>query len=378
MASRPKDRRDTILRTAAGLFAERGYSSVSVDDIGGAVGVSGPAIYHHFRGKRGLLRELMLETAVGHAEVVEGAAAEEGATLESILAAAARLVLAEREQTAAYLRERDAGHELDADVLAAETRLTEGWKRATARFVPDVGGRAALLRRTAAFAVMTAGARDAHGLRGQALEEALVRATAAVLRCPARTDGGGPPTRWAPTVTRREEILASALALFRDRGVGAVTMTDIGAAVGLTGPTVYHYFASKAEIVGAAFGQAAEHLAAATSVALRQAIDPEDALERLVRGYVGVAVRDVDLVVVTAREHDVLHGSHRALMRRRHAEDAGRWDEVLRRCRPELAVDLSGLLVSGAFTAVVAGAPFVTMGGPDDDLIAVVLALLKS
>lgn len=49
------DRRQQILDTAAVLFAERGFHGVSVHDIGAACGISGPALYKHFRGKDELL-----------------------------------------------------------------------------------------------------------------------------------------------------------------------------------------------------------------------------------------------------------------------------------------------------------------------------------
>jgi AcrR family transcriptional regulator len=58
---RPRpSRRDELLTVAADLFAERGFAKVTVDDIGNAVGVSGPALYHHFDGKESLLGEMLV------------------------------------------------------------------------------------------------------------------------------------------------------------------------------------------------------------------------------------------------------------------------------------------------------------------------------
>lgn len=37
------------------LFTARGYHGVSMDDIGTAAGVTGPALYHHFAGKEAML-----------------------------------------------------------------------------------------------------------------------------------------------------------------------------------------------------------------------------------------------------------------------------------------------------------------------------------
>lgn len=65
-----------LLREAARLFAERGYSAVSLDEIGGAVGVSGPAVYRHVSGKQALLGAILVRVSEylvsgGH-EVAQG------------------------------------------------------------------------------------------------------------------------------------------------------------------------------------------------------------------------------------------------------------------------------------------------------------------
>lgn len=51
-------RTDEILAVATQLFYERGYGQVSVDEIGVAAGLSGPAIYRYFPGKAQLLAAL--------------------------------------------------------------------------------------------------------------------------------------------------------------------------------------------------------------------------------------------------------------------------------------------------------------------------------
>ncbi|PRX70397.1 TetR family transcriptional regulator [Nonomuraea fuscirosea] len=56
-----RNRRGEILEAAARLFAARGFHGVSIEDIGGAVGVSGPALYRHFDGKDALLSEMLLD-----------------------------------------------------------------------------------------------------------------------------------------------------------------------------------------------------------------------------------------------------------------------------------------------------------------------------
>ncbi|GAA2469600.1 hypothetical protein GCM10010406_01250 [Streptomyces thermolineatus] len=53
-------RREQILREAARLFADRGFHGVGVDEIGAAVGISGPGLYRHFAGKDAMLAELLV------------------------------------------------------------------------------------------------------------------------------------------------------------------------------------------------------------------------------------------------------------------------------------------------------------------------------
>ncbi|HVW42629.1 MAG TPA: TetR/AcrR family transcriptional regulator [Amycolatopsis sp.] len=56
-------RKDHILAVAAQLFAERGYNNVGMDDLGAAIGVTGPALYYYFKGKAQLLTELLLPSS---------------------------------------------------------------------------------------------------------------------------------------------------------------------------------------------------------------------------------------------------------------------------------------------------------------------------
>src|ERR1700712_5338494 len=56
-AGRPS-RREQILQAAAQLFAERGSRAVGMDDVGAAVGVTGPAIYRHFASKDAMLAQM--------------------------------------------------------------------------------------------------------------------------------------------------------------------------------------------------------------------------------------------------------------------------------------------------------------------------------
>lgn len=51
--------RQRIVLAALELFSERGYDGVGVDQIADAVGIKGPSLYNHFRGKEEILNTLI-------------------------------------------------------------------------------------------------------------------------------------------------------------------------------------------------------------------------------------------------------------------------------------------------------------------------------
>ncbi|WP_072805927.1 TetR/AcrR family transcriptional regulator [Rhodococcoides yunnanense] len=55
------ERRSELLAAAATLFADRGFAGVRLEDLGAAVGISGPAVYRHFPNKEAVLVELLVD-----------------------------------------------------------------------------------------------------------------------------------------------------------------------------------------------------------------------------------------------------------------------------------------------------------------------------
>ena len=73
-----QDTRDRIFRTAAELFAERGYASVSMREIAEAVGVSKPMLYYYFESKQGILEALLDSGVDCMTEAMERIVSSEG------------------------------------------------------------------------------------------------------------------------------------------------------------------------------------------------------------------------------------------------------------------------------------------------------------
>ncbi|MGX5693305.1 SACE_7040 family transcriptional regulator [Dermacoccus abyssi] len=82
------ERRQQILDAAAVLIAERGLAGVRLEDLGKAVGISGPAVYRHFANKEAVLEELLVgisEYLLSHGSAVVEAAPTPQAALESLV-----------------------------------------------------------------------------------------------------------------------------------------------------------------------------------------------------------------------------------------------------------------------------------------------------
>lgn len=94
---RAAGRRRDILRTAASLFARDGFHGVSIDDLGAAVGMSGPALYRYFPGKEAILAEMLVDIserllAGGQERVVAAQQGPRGASAGSTTALLEALV----------------------------------------------------------------------------------------------------------------------------------------------------------------------------------------------------------------------------------------------------------------------------------------------
>jgi AcrR family transcriptional regulator len=65
-------RRQQILDAAVRLFNEKGYHATGMNDIGEAIGITGPGIYRHFKNKEAILETALLEAGEQMAERVRG------------------------------------------------------------------------------------------------------------------------------------------------------------------------------------------------------------------------------------------------------------------------------------------------------------------
>jgi AcrR family transcriptional regulator len=113
------DRRSALLAAAADLFAERGYARVSLEELGAAAGVSGPAVYRHFASKQAVLAALLLDASHGLVDggnAVISTAADDSSALKALVAFHVEFALSNADVIVVQDR--------DLDSLAADDRAT--------------------------------------------------------------------------------------------------------------------------------------------------------------------------------------------------------------------------------------------------------------
>ncbi|MCW2607830.1 MAG: TetR family transcriptional regulator [Frankiales bacterium] len=140
------------------------------------------------------------------------------------------------------------------------------------------------------------------------------------------------------TLSRREQLLAAAAGLFAERGFHGVSIEDLGASVGISGPGVYKHFASKDAVLADMLVGISERLLAGGRAQVEGASDDADALARLVAFHTDFALTEPELIRVQDRDLANLSVERAREVRRLQRSYVEVWVGVLTRLRPGLAV----------------------------------------
>ncbi|KJR08326.1 MULTISPECIES: TetR/AcrR family transcriptional regulator [Gordonia] len=299
--TRSTDRRRQLIDAATVLFAERGYPHVSVTDIARRAGVSAPTVYRHFADKQALLLAAV-QTRVDELEESTAGAdlASSDHPADALAASVTELSISNPHATSLW---RWSGQHLSADENADVVRRTRAvlrqWASAIRADRPELTERESMYLAGAVLSVVGSGAGRAVRSGAHEMEEmvlALVRQTIRLTpshAVPLRQTAG--PGDDAPT--RRDEILDAAARLFAENGFAGTGMDEIGAAVGITGPSVYKHFPSKLAILVGISQRSAMRLEAGVMAAYAITPDPAGRLNALVDHYVDAVTSSPDLLV---------------------------------------------------------------------------------
>lgn len=136
---------------------------------------------------------------------------------------------------------------------------------------------------------------------------------------------------------RRVEILRTASELFARNGFHGVSMDELGAAAGVSGPALYRYFPGKEAILSAMLIDISERLLAGGRERVDAAASPSRALRSLVDFHVDFALDHPDLIDVQARDLDAVPDVDRRAVRRLQSQYVSLWVDALVGQRPEMS-----------------------------------------
>jgi len=141
---------------------------------------------------------------------------------------------------------------------------------------------------------------------------------------------------------RREEILAVAARLFARDGFHGVSIDELGAALGISGPALYRYFAGKESILSAMLVDISQRL-------LEGGRERAESLDGLIDFHVEFALDHPDLIDVQSRDLAAVPEEERRAVRRYQAQYVDLWVSALVAERSEISVDRGRAAVHAAF-----------------------------
>ncbi|HEU5455230.1 MAG TPA: TetR/AcrR family transcriptional regulator [Nocardioides sp.] len=149
--------------------------------------------------------------------------------------------------------------------------------------------------------------------------------------------------------SRRQQILETAAELFAARGFHGVSVADLGAAVGISGPGLYKHFSGKDAVLAEMLVTISEELLSVGRQRVAAAEDAVAAVRALVDWHVGFALRHRPLIVVQDRDWESLPEADRERVRTLQREYVELWADRLRAVHQDLEPDRARAMSHAAF-----------------------------
>jgi AcrR family transcriptional regulator len=138
------------------------------------------------------------------------------------------------------------------------------------------------------------------------------------------------------TTKRQQQILDIAAQLFAERGFHGVSVHDIGAACGISGPALYKHFHGKDEILTRSLTAISAQLLETGRMRAAAAPTPAEALAQLIAWHIEFALGHPAFIVIQEREWANLDAAGRKEVRALQLAYIDVWVDTLRALRPAL------------------------------------------
>ena len=149
--------------------------------------------------------------------------------------------------------------------------------------------------------------------------------------------------------SRREQILDIAAELFARRGFHGVSVAELGAACGISGPALYKHFPSKDAVLAEMLVSISERLLAGGTARAQGSPDTLSAIEALVEWHIEFSLAHRALIVVQDRDWSSLPPEARERVRDLQRAYVDVWAAQLRRVHRGLRTDRARAMAHAAF-----------------------------
>lgn len=161
------------------------------------------------------------------------------------------------------------------------------------------------------------------------------------LPAPRTPRGGLAGTNLELVTPRRQQILDIAAEMFAARGFHGVSVAELGAACGVSGPALYKHFQSKDAMLAEMLVSISETLLAEGRSRVASAAGPREALEALVEWHIQFAIEHRALIVVQDRDWSSLPDEARERVRALQRAYVDVWATQVRLQDPTLSPEAS-------------------------------------
>lgn len=141
--------------------------------------------------------------------------------------------------------------------------------------------------------------------------------------------------RGAAKLERRAELIAAAGELFGRLGFSHVSLEDLGAQVGISGPAVYRHFPNKAAVLATLLVEVSEGLLSGGQRVVRAGGTPQEVLEKLVDFHTDFAFSSPDVIRIQDREWRFLDEENLQRVRQLQKAYISLWAAQLEQVHPD-------------------------------------------
>ncbi len=147
----------------------------------------------------------------------------------------------------------------------------------------------------------------------------------------------------------RERLLESSASLFAAKGYHGVSIEELGANIGLTGPAIYRHFPTKSALLAEMLITVSRALLDGANLVLAERLSAKGTLIELINHHTAFALANPDLIRVQEQDFSNLDEAHAQQVRRLQRRYVEIWVEQILIARKGVSTDAARTMAHAVF-----------------------------